>query len=206
MLGEIHGQLTQNSFHFTNRSRPVDYSPHAFAQSLLSDFIGMIIPVWRQFVSNQWAAKVVLISSMIPKGLVLYSTRLPEGGGFQGDDSLPSFCCFVLSLSTGYGGKSRNGSLHFAGVPEGSSADSRIEGSLLTDFRNFGDTLLSRYGTSGSNDSAIYGIYSRKLGDTRHAGPPVRIEHDTEGFYAVTSTLASNEVGTINKRKLHRGE
>jgi hypothetical protein len=206
MIGEIHGQLTQNSFHFSVYGDLLANNPHQLGSGLLQDFITGALPVVRQVASQQWAVKLVYCSSMIPKSEVLYEQAIPEGGGFQPDDSLPSHDCFLLRLRTGYGGRSRNGSLHLAGVPEGSSSNSRIEGSLLTDLRGVGDFLIARYGVGGSSDGYLWGLYSRKLGDTRIPGPPPAIAHSLTGFYPVVSVVASNEVSTILKRRLHRGE
>jgi hypothetical protein len=206
MLGELHGQLTQNSFHYSMYGDMLANSPHVQGASLLQDFITGALPVIRQVASQQWAVKLVYCHSMIPKGLVLYEEAIPEGGGFQPDDSLPSHDSYLLRLRTGYGGRSRNGSLHLAGIPEGSSSNSRIEGSLLTDLRGVGDFLLARYGVGGSSDGFLWGLYSRKLGDVRTTIPVVSIDHSLTGFYPITSVVASNEVSTILKRKLHRGE
>lgn len=165
----------------------------------------MVIPAVKLFACDDWHVKTVVCHTMIPRHAVLLEERIATGEGAQGDDSLPSFCAGLLSLRTGVGGRSAHGRIYIPGVAESASSESRIEGANLSQLSDIGLVLLGRYGPLGTNDRVRFGVYSRKLGDTRELGPPPFIEHHYNGFFGVNSIVARPEVATVMKRKLHRG-
>lgn len=207
MIGEIHGEITQNAFHFLAKNTAEDFGDTLTeCRALLTDFIGLVVLAIRTWACDDWAVKTCVLITMVPRHTIMLEERIANGTGFQGDDSLPSFCAGLLSLRTGRGGRSAHGRLYLAGVPESTSGDSRIQGSSITEFAAIGDILLARYGTGGTNHKWQYGIYSRKLGDDRDPGPPPHIEHHIGGFLNVIEIIPRLEVATMRKRKLHKGQ
>lgn len=205
LFGEIHGQTTQNVFHFQTRSSSIG-ATHAFeATQLLTDFNTNVVPKIKAFCCDDWAIKTILVTTLIPKSTVLTEMRIATGAGLQPDDSLPSFCAGLLSLRTGVGGRSAHGRIYIPGVPEGLSSQSRTEGSLLTLLSDIGTVLLTRYGPTGGFAYARYGVFSRKLGVTRSAGPPPTLTFNHVGFFPVTEIIARPEIATMRKRKLSHG-
>jgi len=178
----------------------------AEAQSIANDFLLGVLPLIQQWASDDWHVKSVLIVTLIPSPGVLIENRLAGGEGFQGGDSLPSFCAGLLSFRTGISGRSAHGRLYLPGVPEDLVSESRLEGVSLGQLQAIGTQLVTRYGVAGTFANARYGVFSRRLGVTRDPGPPPRLVYSTAGFFTVNSSIARPEVATIRKRKLARGQ
>jgi hypothetical protein len=206
LVGEIHGQTTQNIFYFQTKSSSPRTSYTVEATNIVADFKNNVLDVIRAFACDDWRVKSLLCTTLIPAHTVLIEERIPTGEGFQPDDSLPSFCAGLLSLRTGVGGRRAHGRLFFAGVPENQSSDSRLEGAHLTLLNDIGGMLLARYGPSGGFIDARWGVYSRRIGVTRLAGPPPSLVYSASGFFPVTETIGRPEIATIRKRKLQSGQ
>lgn len=207
LVGELHGQLTQNHFHFqTNAS----WNGHSLYKNelsaLITHFVANLVPKVQLFASQQWAAKTVLGITLIPKAEVMIEQRIANGTGTQTDDSLPSFCAGLLSLRTGAGGRSRIGRLYIPGVAEGLSSSSRLEGNYLSLLDGIGASLRQFYGQTGSFPDCRFGVYSRKLGVTRSVGPPPTLNYSAVGFRLVDTIIARPEIATMRRRKLARGQ
>lgn len=206
LVGELHGQATETAFHFqTNSTGNVNNSYRVELQDLMANFVTNIVPKVQLFASQEWIGKTVLGITLIPKAEVFIETRLMNGTGGQSDDSLPSFCAGLLSLRTGFGGRSRIGRLFLPGVSENLSSTSRLEGSYLTLLANVGAALTSTFGANGAYPWNRYGVFSRKLGATRVLLPIPRIDYSHAGFAIVQSTVARPEIATQRRRKLARG-
>lgn len=206
LIGEIHGQLTNNLFHFRGG---VNANMNTHANELTnihSDFITHMLPKIRAFACDDWKAKTLLGVSLIPRPGVLVETRIATGDGLQLNDSLPSFCAGLLSFRSGFGGRSGGGRLYIPGVAEDRSEDSRLEGDYLALLNDIGSTLLTRYGLSGTAFIARFGTFSRRLGVTRSAGPPVTLNYNMNGFFPSTTFIARPEIATMRKRMLFRGQ
>lgn len=206
LVGELHGQATETAFHFqTNSTGNVNNSYRVELQDLMANFVTNIVPKVQLFASQEWIGKTVLGITLIPKAEVFIETRLMNGTGGQSDDSLPSFCAGLLSLRTGFGGRSRIGRLYIPGVAENHSSDSRLEGQYLGVLSGIGAALLQFYGPTGGFPYVRYGVFSRKLGVTRSVGPPPTLNYNAAGFARVDSIIARPEIATMRRRKLARG-
>jgi hypothetical protein len=205
LIGELHGQLTETAFHFVTSEVSAFDRYDLELNALMEAFIQSILPLWQGFCSQEWAAKTVTGITLIPAQEVFIEKGIVNGGGSQPDDSLPSFCAALLSLRTGKGGRSRIGRLYVPGVAEGLSSQSRLEGNYLGLLRNLGAALTSTFGNNGSYPWNRYGVFSRKLGVTRHLLPTPHLDYSAAGFQIVTTTVPRPEVATMRRRKLARG-
>lgn len=206
LIGEIHGQTTETAFHFITRSTSTITTYAAEAQAIVNDFLASVLPAIRIWASDDWHVKSVLIVTLIPSPGVLIENRLAGGEGFQGGDSLPSFCAGLLSLRTGISGRSAHGRLYLPGVPEDLSSDSRLSGVSLGQLQDIGTALTTRYGTAGTFVNARFGVFSRRIGVTRNPGPPPRLIYNHNGFFTVSSIVARPEIATVRKRKIAQGQ
>lgn len=206
LRGEVHGQRTENSFHFRAALDSPSTNIQEDCEILALDFASELLPLFQAFASDDWKAKTIRTVTLNPAGLGLTEIAIQNGTGFQQGDGLPSFCAGLLSLRTGFGGRSRHGRLYVPGVAEDAQEESRLVGANLTQLRDIGGMLIGRYGVGGSSTRFRYGVYSPKLGDTPNAGPPPSIEHSISGFTQVTQIVARNEIATMRKRALHHGE
>lgn len=206
LVGELHGQATETAFHFlTNSSWNGNSSYKVELTDLMTHFVANIVPKVQLFASQEWVAKTVIGITLIPKAEVFIETRLPNGTGTQPDNCLPSFCAGLLSLRTGFGGRSRIGRLYIPGVAEGLSSASRLEGQYLSLLSGIGASLLQFYGPSGSVPWVRYGVFSRKLGVTKSSIPAPTLTYHQGGFARIDSVIARPEIATMRRRKLARG-
>lgn len=205
LIGQIHGQTTQTQFHFSTRGEMSTKTPHEIAGLLMSHFATTMVDVIRTPLSQQWHLKSMYLTSMLPKSDVLFEVPFPVGTGGQAGDSLPSFNAFLLRHRTGVGGGSGSGASFLPGVPVDAVETSRVVGGVLTQLRDIGTVLLGAYGLEGSSGGFVFGIYSRKLGDTKHPGPPKTVSHSLTGFRPVNSIVVDDVVRTIKRRQLGRG-
>jgi hypothetical protein len=205
VIGELHGQYTQNEFWI----RGADASPASTVAveigAINNHFRDNVIPLIKNFASQEWAAKTMLTVQMSANPGVFIDNVL-TGGGIQLEHSLPSYCAGLLSLRTGLTGRSRVGRIYVPGVAEDRSSSSRLEGDYLAILQSLGSALLGFYGPSGSHAYGRIGVFSRKLGVTRMPGAPPWLQYSTAGWTQITAFIARNEVATIRKRKLARGQ
>lgn len=206
LVGEMHGQITQNGFYFQTRSYSTGSSYQSEATDLLQEFNAYILPKFVMFCSDDWHARSAICVTLIPNHTVLLEQRITLATGAQPDDSLPSFCSALLSTRTGVGGRSAHGRIYVPAPSEDHVASSRIQGSSLTQLQDIGTALLARFGNGGSFTKCRYGVFSRKLGTTRNAGPPATLTYNHAGFFPVTEVIARAEIASMRKRQLFRGE
>lgn len=206
VIGELHGQLTDTSFHFRTHTASTQTTYASELQALVTDFRNNMIPKMQAFAHQEWIAKSILAVTLIPRPGVLIEDTLGGLTGFQVDDCLPSFCSGLLVFRSGVAGRHGHGHIHLPGVAAGLVNASRLESSYLPLLRDIGTTLLQRYGPSGSISIVRTGVFSRVLGVTRNPGPPVTLSYSMSGFFPITSFIARPEVSTMRKRKLFRGQ
>ena len=205
LLGEIHGQATETAFHFQTRSNSTFTTYPSEINALITDFKAQVLPKIQQFAADDWRVKSILVVTLIPDPGYLVEDRLAVGAGLQGNDSLPSHDAGLLSIRTGISGRSGHGRIFFPGVPEDLSADSRLDGVALGFLQDIGNSLLARYGSTGTYASNRFGIFSRKLGVTRTLVPFPKLVYSHSGFMVATTAIARPEIATQRRRKLARG-
>lgn len=205
LVGELHGQLTETAFHFKGADSNSYTSYLAEMQALHDDFTSNIITPYKTFCNQEWKAKSLLTIQLLPTPGILLESIL-TGGGVQVGNSLPSFCAGLLSLRTGFTGRSYHGRIYIPGVSEDLSSLGKLEGNYLSLLQSLGATLLTRYGPSGAANSARLGVFSRKLGVTRVTLPIPHLTYSLSGWNQLSTVVARAEIATQRKRKLARGQ
>lgn len=205
LIGELHGQATETAFHFMTNNPTSETSYKVELQRTMDTFMTAILPKFQAFCNQEWSAKTLIGVTLIPKLEAFIEMRISGGSGFQTDNSLPSFCAGVLSLRSGFGGRSAIGRIYVPGISENLSSTSRLEGSYLSLLANIGAALVNTYGPSGSWPYTRYGVFSRKIGVTRTLSPNPTLTYSAAGFKVVTGTVARPEIATMRRRKLARG-
>lgn len=204
--GEIHGQLTQNLFHFKTHTGSTHTTYNVELQAIMTDFRNLVLPKIQLYASDDWVIKSVLGVTLIPRPGFLVEDRTPGLTGAQGDDALPSHNAGLLVFRSGVGGRSGHGRVYIPGPSALLCPNSRHSDSYLALLADIGSTLLGRFGATGSASIARFGIFSRKLGVTRNLGPPVTLSYNMAGFFTASSFIPRSEVATMRKRKLFRGQ
>lgn len=205
LVGELHGETTQNGFWFMDAQGTAAQSYTESLFWLVTDFRNFIYPIITVWANQQWHTRAIIGTTQVPHAGPMVEDGPLAGGGAQVDDSLPSFCAGLLAIRTGAGGRRYRGRLYFAGVSENLCESSRLVDGSLTLLQNIGDELITRYGAGGTSLRHRYGVYSPTEGNIRHPGPPPWIEHQTSAFRPATSIIASEIVYTQRKRLLHKG-
>jgi hypothetical protein len=206
LVGEQDGQITQNGFYFQGRDGNPNDTNLEDAEHLAGDFQEWILPLIKAIASDEWHLKGLVVTTLIPRLGPLVEVGILNEGGIQGNGSLPSYSAGVLSLRTGFSGRSNRGRLYFAGVPKGDCLNSRVGNDYITGLQAVGNGLLERYGPFGTNTRLLYGLYRRRIGDIRHSEvSPVFIEQTQVGFAPITQTIARRELYTMRKRLLGKG-
>lgn len=206
LIGELHGQETETTFHFKTKESSIVTTYLAEMQATLNDFEISVLPKILAWASDDFHVKSILAVTLIPRPGWLIEKRLAGGEGFQGGDSLPAFCAGLLSLRTGFAGRSGHGRLFLPGVPEDLQSESRLEGVSLGQLSDIGNTLVNRYGVSGSFASTQLGVFSRKLGASPSTVEPGTIDYNINGFMTLREVVARPEIATVRKRKLGHGK
>lgn len=126
-----------------------------------------------------------------------------SASGDSASNALPSFCSVVVSKHTALGGRSHRGRMYLAGIPE-----DQINQSIMTvpgPFANAVIQLLTciatkfiNFGDPAPVNTAVLGVYSRKLGGAK-------FPYGIAGFTPCTSLNSISEVGTTRSRKVGRG-
>lgn len=168
LITTLHGQQCQNGFYFRNRNNmdTGDATLSAAVNALNGSWITRIYDAWKAILNNQVQFRSVISSSLIPRNGPIAEQIFLTGTGDQPNESLPSFCAAVLSLRSGFTGKSNRGRLYIAGVGEDNSSAGRLDIDTLAGLQNIGDQLINNYGPVGSDPLFEYIIYSRTLGQT----------------------------------------
>jgi hypothetical protein len=198
---EHHGQICQNGFYFSNRGG-LSVNPNIlgpYTQGICQVFDQYVMPSIRLFHNQEVRYKSLVCSTLIPHdgpiGELLYET----GEGAQGDESLPSYCSAILTLRSGFGGRSNRGRLYFGGISENFAAGGKLLQDSFTALQDIGDNLLGAFGPTGIEGVLRYVIYSKKLGYSTEAG------FQPEGIIPITHTIARRNLGTQRHRMLGKG-
>lgn len=205
LVGEIENQLTMNRFWVKGHTASPASTVVAEINGIYGGFNTGIIPVYRNFLSSRWHGNHISIVEMTTRPRQMLDVVL-SSSGVQDAISLPAFAAGILSLRSGFADRTRNGRLFIPSPDSGSCDGSRLTGGAFGLLQAIGAAVLNVFGPTGSNTYGRIGIFSRKLGVTRVAGPPPVLNYSTNGWTACTEMIARSEIGTIRKRKLGRGQ
>jgi hypothetical protein len=126
-----------------------------------------------------------------------------DGGGDATGSPLPSFCSAVVSIRTNLGGRSHRGRFYVPGIPEDQVDQSimRVGTPFWTALTQLCLCLATKFiniGDPAPVNSALLGVYSRKLGGSK-------FPYGAVGFTPATSLTPVFEIGTTRSRKVGHG-
>lgn len=160
-----------------------------------------IFPHIKNLVNTQVQFRTVLGTTIIPHNGPIAEQVIESATGDQPDESLPSYASAILTLRTGFGGKSNRGRIYFGGIGENDTSDSRLNPDTFDALQNIGNQLLAHFGPAGGYPFLRYVIWSRKIGAGEGSGPP----DDPSGIRYVTQTIARSVLGTQRHRMVGKG-
>jgi len=197
----LHAQRCQNGFYFTNKNS-LDDSPAMlgpYTQAIANGFNTRMLASLQAFQNQQVVYNHIVVSTLIPHEGPIGELDLETLNGFGGDESLPSYCAAILTLRTGFSGKSNRGRLYIAGINEDSATASRLTPDGLAGLTYIGNQLLANYGATGSDPDLRYVMYSKKVG--YGTGP----FYGTSGIRPVTHIVPRSVLGTQRHRLIGKG-
>src|SRR4051812_31823818 len=98
LIGELHGQTTQNGFYFKDRNDSPDEDHQQSLVDLMNDFMNHIYEPITLWANQQWHTVGLVGVTLFPRNGPMIELGPLAGGGAQVDDSLPSFCSGVLAV------------------------------------------------------------------------------------------------------------
>lgn len=168
-------------------------------RNIIDRFILTVVPKIALFQNNQVAYRSVIGTVLEPKNGAQVETIFEVGGGAQPNESLPSYVSAVLTLRSGFSGKSNRGRSYYSGVSEDAHSTGRLTTDNLTALQDVGDQLLTDFGPVGTQSDGRYVIFSRKLGLTEGG------LYNNLGNIPVTAVLARSILGTQRHRLIGIG-
>lgn len=170
MVGRLHGQATRNVYHyrFQGAAAVPDAVPELLA--LGDSFNATIGTQWLNKASNEWTHIHTQVQVVKPsrRRAVFVSVNLP---GVVQQNSLPSFCAFVVSTVGAFSGQKFQGRHYYPGVPVNAEIDSKITPAFLVGIGAFeavhatplsGQTVVQGFAPTtqtASEIGAISGIF-----------------------------------------------
>jgi len=197
----LHSQICQNGFYFTNKNALDDSTLllGGYAQQVCVSFYNRIYPAIRDFQSQEVHYKSLLCTTLIPHEGPIGELPFGVAEGLTGGEALPSYCAAILTLRTGFSGKSNRGRLYFAGIAEDDAADSLLLPDAFTKLENIGGQLLNNYGLFGSDPDLYYIVFSKKFGYSSGG------VWSAAGIRQVQQTIPRRNLGTQRHRLIGKG-
>lgn len=195
----LHGQTIQNGYYFTNNNQWNDALTAFELNNKITFFRTQVLPSIKAIQSQEVVHKTLIMAQLFPHNGPIVEQILETSGGDQTFESLPSYCAAVLSLRSGFGGKSNRGRSYYAGISVEHGNGSLVELNILAGLQDIGNKLLTNFGNSSSPTALRYCIYSRKLGDQEQGRPTAG------GLIPIVQCLARRTLGTQRHRKIGIG-
>lgn len=194
----LHGQICQNGFYFTNKGAMSDDFLEERVLALGVDFLDKMLPIYAAFQNNQVEYLPLVVTTLNPLNGPMAELLPAISGGFQGDESLPSYCAAIVSCRTGFAGKTNRGRFYVGGIGENEHAAGRLSASAFTALHDFGNELSNRFGPSGSHPYFSHIIFSKKFGYANGVWSPA-------GVRMITHYVPRQTLGTCRHRLLGIG-
>lgn len=195
----LHGQTIQNGYYLTNGGLITDAQLNTSIQNQINIFKTYILPKIKYIQSQEVVHRSINLTTVMPKHGPIYEEILETSQGLQAYESLPSYCAAILSLRTGFGGRSRRGRSYYAGISAGFGTTSRLDADMLAGLQAIGNELITRYYATTSYSILRYIIFSRLLGVNQFG------VYSAAGAVPVTQTIARSVLGTQRHRLIGIG-
>lgn len=200
LFQKLHNQVVQNTFHFLNKSAiedDEDFQNKTLA--LAPEFKEQATNSLRLFQNTQLFWTKATAAVIIPHLGPFSETIFESVGGSQANESLPSYCAAVVSVRTGFSGRSKRGRIYIAGVGMDAHVDSEINGENFSTLIEWTEEFRNWFNPVTGGQKYIYVHYSRKLGrdPLGHAS--------MAGVFGVQAMVARKQLKTQRHRLVGHG-
>lgn len=163
IVGEIHGQLTNNVIHFATNTQVNDGPDfETLLLQLATALKECVVETLLPGVSSDWTFKRVEAERIFPTVTdPVVATGAPENVGELGAASV-SFESSLITIRTGGGGRRGRGRIFLPPAGEGQTANSAIDTPTLLLLVAFCACMAGKFGTEAGTTPWRIGILSRK--------------------------------------------
>lgn len=205
LVGELLGSRTQNGFYFTDKATTLQDSTNESLVDLMNDFNTWVVPNWALFSSSSWHGQGLIgqVLNIAPKWMIEAGYLTLSGG--QDAECLPAANAAVISLDCGVSGRSHRGRVYVPGIAKTHTDGDYLTSGGLALLAGAADGLAGRFSLTGSSLNHVHTVYSRKIGDVRHAGPPAFIEQTTAGLSIVEQLHPRRLICSMRRRRPDHG-
>jgi hypothetical protein len=205
MVGEHLGNRTENGFYFADKATTLQDHRLESLVKLMNDFIEWVVPSYALRCSSSWHGLGLIGQVLAPDPQYILESGFDTLSGGQDAESLPADNAVVVAMDSGLAGRSFRGRVFLPAVAKDATEGDYLSGSAFAQLSDFADSLAGRFSLSGTSLDHVYSIYSRKIGDVRHAGPPVRVEHRAIGMVPVQAMHPRRLICSMRRRRPDHG-
>jgi hypothetical protein len=199
--GRIENQQCENVLWFRAQAADTDVILHLLTAALQC-FVTNVLPV----LAGTYNFERIVGQRVHPTLGAEYEVTVPTGDATAGQaagDAEPSFVSALISLRSNRGGRSGQGRMFIAGVPEGSTTASFLntEAGLYPALVAFVGCMIAAFLTKDVPAAGDWewGVFSRKLGGAKFPFNPA-------GFAPMIVATPKRELATTRSRKIGHGK
>lgn len=205
LVGNHYGNRTQNGFWFTDKSTTLQEDARESLVDLINDFNTWVLPGFVGFCSSSWHGLGLVGQTMNTTPHWMESFGYETTTGSQDADALPADSAAVVALGGGIAGRSHRGRIYVPGIAKTLTESDYLSGGGLALLLAFVTGLRDRFGPLGTSASHAHIIYSPKLGNIRHPGPPPFIEYTMAGATLVQNYNRRTLICSMRRRRPDHG-
>lgn len=192
MVGQLHGQETNNVWHFRFTSEAATFA--TIAAAIFDCIRTTLLPA----LSNEWRCIELRGKQIFPNATdeAIIPAEPTDIGGIN-NESLPSFNAGLISIKTGAAGRRNRGRFYIAGIPETGQNGSRLTTGELALLVAFATCLANKFIIANNTFPATLGVLSRK---NVQSGQSIG-----NAFRSGTVLTTTNVLATMRRRKIGVG-
>ena len=203
VIGEIHGQTTNNVMHFATNANISDNDGSTLMLQLLAALVACIETTLLPAVTADWnftAAVGQYVGTVIPTVTTDPFVQGPAGSG-QGQlgATSVSFSASLAHVRSGIGGRRGRGRMFLPPPGEAQVAASVMDDPTLDLVIAYLTCVAGKFLGVGATTDWRFGVYSRKIGQNN-------FNNFNNAFFEAKQLTASNTLAVIGRRKKGRGD
>lgn len=195
IVGELHGSITNNVFHFgtdevVSDEGSLDTVIQQLAEAMLECAISALLPV----VSQDWKLLRCEATRVFPVRADPFIATAPENSVGELGPTSVSFAASLLNLRTGIGGRRGRGKKFLPPAGEANITASELDAGMLALLAAFAACVAGKFMGASPTTFWHLGIYSRVDGGTK-------FQNFNTGFRVVSSINPQQVVARCGSRK-----
>lgn len=202
LQGTYKGQTIMNVLWFTTKENSPKNNAQEEADAIIGEISSWFAVNIFAFANVGYQAVQATVKVMV--GAPPYQTvgTFVNTFGQIAGDGMPPHDAALVSLYTGFHGKSLHGRIYVPAISEADQEGGLLTTTAMTRLKRIGDDLITRFAFNGTSAYVRLGVFSRKAGRTLFPGPPPHYEYNAAACVHVTSHVVKNIIRTQRHRKL----